>query len=302
MRRQIAMNMQWDIDWHNLEVTKIYKNGKVQITETWLREEDGKPRKHVENYGIGEDEDGQYVYSLKYPNYKLYAAGANYEGQEETQETTEITVENKEDKEMAETKRANGAVEIVEIIVDGIRYTQTRPGYYYRKATDSNKQTRISKAEWEKAWDAYMEESESLAQAKAEEQELKDAETEAAFNGHHNVDTPKTDEKPKKTARRSKDVAFEMDGVTLTGKQVEFLKEMQKTNFWENGADSVLWIDVLVDEIGGQFAGKPMTIGAIVSTLKEKRIVIVAQEKVNGKKCKTLELTDLGKKIIGELN
>ena len=221
---------------------------------------------------------------------------------EETQETTEITVENKEDKEMAETKRANGAVEIVEIIVDGVRYTQTRPGYYYRKATDSNKQTRISKAEWEKAWDAYMEESESLAQAKAEEQELKDAETEAAFNGHHGADTPKADKEPKKTARRSKDVAFEMDGVTLTGKQVEFLKEMQKTNFWENGADSVLWIDVLVDEIGGQFAGKPMTIGAIVSTLKEKRIIIVGFEKVNNRKCKTLELTELGKKIIGELN
>lgn len=216
------------------------------------------------------------------------------------EETQETTVENKEDKEMAETKRANGAVEIVEIIVDGVRYTQTRPGYYYRKATDSNKQTRISKAEWEKAWDAYMEESESLAQAKAEEQELKDAETEAAFNGHHNAGTPKTDKKPqeKKAPRRSKNIAFEMDGVTLTDKQVNFIREAQQTSFYENGVQSTLWCDVLVDEIGGEFAGKPMTVGAMISTLKEKDLIFVAFEKVNGKRSKYFGFTELGKKIV----
>ena len=89
--------------------------------------------------------------------------------------------------------------------------------------------------------------------------------------------------------------------ITLSEKQIDFFRHMQDTCFWENGLDSTLWIDVLCDEIGGQFEGKPMTVGAMVSTLREKDLLIVGVQRVNGRKAKFLALTDLGKKVTAEL-
>ena len=94
---------------------------------------------------------------------------------------------------------------------------------------------------------------------------------------------------------------FDEVEVTLTEKQVDFFHHMQDTCFWENGLDSTLWIDVLCDEIGGQFENKPMTVGAIISTLREKNLLIVGVQRVNGRKAKFFELTDLGKKVAAEL-
>lgn len=76
--------------------------------------------------------------------------------------------------------------------------------------------------------------------------------------------------------RRPKDVAGEFETtegtVTLTAKQLDFLREVAKL-----GEDDLLgsfeggcWCDILCDAIGGQFAGKPMTVGAMLSTLCEK--------------------------------
>ena len=81
----------------------------------------------------------------------------------------------------------------------------------------------------------------------------------------------KTPKKAKKAA------AFEHGGVTLTEKQVDFLKRLPEEcgGFWENGLESEVWLDVLVDHIGGQFAGKPMTVGAMISTLREKHLIDV---------------------------
>lgn len=111
----------------------------------------------------------------------------------------------------------------------------------------------------------------------------------------------------KKTKKKAKkNVAFrftEMDGTetTLTEKQVDFIRHLPDTCFYENGVDSALWIDVLTDEIGGQFANKPMTVGAMVSTLREKGIVQVGEDRINGRKCKFMTLSELGKIIALEL-
>ena len=94
---------------------------------------------------------------------------------------------------------------------------------------------------------------------------------------------------------------FDEVEVTLTEKQVDFFHHMQDTCFWENGLDSTLWIDVLCDEIGGQFENKPMTVGAIISTLREKNLLIVGIQRVNGRKAKFFELTDLGKEVAADL-
>lgn len=201
-----------------------------------------------------------------------------------------------------DNKMTKAQVEVTVIEVEGVIYTQTRPGYYYKKV--DGKQTRIPKAEWEQAFEAYVGsvdeadeqwDTEDDVEARKEIEEQKDKETEDAFNKQKKVRKP----------RRSKDVAFEMDTlighVTLTAKQVQFLKLLPKTCFWENGLDSALWCDILADEIGGQFADKPMTVGAMISTLREKDLLIVVVQRVNGRKAKFFELTDLGKEVAAEL-
>lgn len=109
---------------------------------------------------------------------------------------------------------------------------------------------------------------------------------------------------PKKTrkARKSKDVAYTYSEngkpvVTLTAKQVDFVKHLPDTNFWEHGLDSEIWVDVLCDEIGGQFAKKPMTVGAMISTLCEKGLGQRAKSRINGKLATSFALTELGKTV-----
>lgn len=117
------------------------------------------------------------------------------------------------------------------------------------------------------------------------------------------IDIPrKKATKKAKKVRKSKDIAFELKEngetvMTLTAKQVDFMKHLPDTCFWENGLESALWCDVLADEIGGQFAGKPMTTGAMISTLREKGIVEVGREESRQGKPKFMVLTDLGKQI-----
>lgn len=193
----------------------------------------------------------------------------------------------------------NGKVEIVEIIVDGIRYTQTRPGYYFKRV--DGKTTRIPKAEWDAANAKHAEEqakwdAEAEVKARKEEQEKKDRETEETFNGKKGV----------KKTRRSKDVAVKVVSgtgyeYTITAKQADFLRHLPDTSFWEHGLDSAVWCDVLADEIGGQFAGKPMTVGAMISTLREKSLVTVSKDTSRKGHPKFMTLTVLGKEFAKEL-
>lgn len=111
-------------------------------------------------------------------------------------------------------------------------------------------------------------------------------------------------EKTKKARKRTpKDIAYKNEdlGVTLTAKQLDFCKHLPDTNFWEDGLDSNVWIDVLADEIGGMCAGKPMSVGAMVSTLREKNLVDVVRDDSRQGKPKCLSLTDLGKKVFKDL-
>lgn len=119
------------------------------------------------------------------------------------------------------------------------------------------------------------------------------------------LNVKKQESPKKKRTRKSKDVAFAVtvDGVetTLTAKQVDFIRHLPDTCFWEHGLDSTVWTDVLADEIGGQFAGKPMTVGAMISTLCEKGLGVRSKEKINNRTATVFELTGLGKVIAAEL-
>lgn len=177
----------------------------------------------------------------------------------------------------------------------------------------------ISKAveQTDEAWEAEAEAEHEAREAKIAE----DAKaTEDAVNGSTKKAKEKTDkksqpkagakEKAKKT-RKSKDIAHEhKDGdltITLTAKQVDFVLHLSDSCFWERGLDSILWCDVLVDEIGGQFEGKPMTIGAMISTLCEKGLGIRTKDRLTdettgkSRKSTTFQLTEKGKEIAKEL-
>lgn len=198
--------------------------------------------------------------------------------------------------------------------VNGIEYIETEKGYFYK--VEAGKKSRIKKAEYEQAFDElceqtseqmdaeenglneqvdqWMDEIEADMKKKAEEQAASDKEAEDAVN-------KKAETKKASKPRKSKDIAHESNGVTLTAKQVDFIKHIPDTCFYEHGLDSTPWCDVLADEIGGQFAGKPMTVGAMISTLREKNLISVGQDRVNGKKCKFFQFTELGKQIAKEL-
>ena len=160
-----------------------------------------------------------------------------------------------------------------EFELNGVYYTMTSTGYCY--AIENKKKVRISRTEYDAAEMEYI-------------------------NSESDTVVPSVEDKPRK-AKKSKDVAFECEGITLTAKQVDFIRHLPDTCFWENGLDSCIWVDCLCDDIMGQFEGKPMTVGAMISTLCEKGLGVRSKGRVNGRKCTAFELTELGKKVAAGL-
>ena len=191
---------------------------------------------------------------------------------------------------------------------NGISYTETEKGYYFKE--ENGKKSRIKKAEYEQAFEEYnaqiaqdimideaitdeqadewTAEIDEARQAQAEKQAESDREAEQAMGG-----------KPKAKKRRSKDIAYEGNGITLTTKQVRFIQRMPEDDFYEANLNSSLWIDCYCDTIADEF--NPMAVGAMVSTLREKGILAVGEDRVNGKKCKCMAFTELGRAIAKEL-
>lgn len=197
----------------------------------------------------------------------------------------------------------------------------------------STEEPKTEEQQTDEAWEAEAEAEREAREAKIAE----DAKaTEDAVNGIMATLTEKAEEKPEKgkkkakkektgkkdqpkaeakekakKTRKSKDIAHEhKDGevtITLTAKQVDFVLHLSDSCFWERGLDSILWCDVLVDEIGGQFEGKPMTIGAMISTLCEKGLGIRTKDRLTdqttgkSRKSTTFQLTEKGKEIAKEL-
>jgi hypothetical protein len=188
-----------------------------------------------------------------------------------------------------------------EFTVNGITYMETEKGYFYK--VEAGKKIRIKKGEYEMAWDEYManandqadvDEWQAEADADLEAREQKQAESDKMAEEAVN-DKPKKVKKP----RKSRDIAFEYEGLTLTKKQVAFITAITKDDFYEHGLDSTLWIDCLCDTVADIF--NPMAVGAMVSTLREKELIYVDVDRVNGKKCKFFGFTPLGKRIAKEL-
>lgn len=204
----------------------------------------------------------------------------------------------------------------------GATYTRKANGYCYVQCNgETSKTSRISKAEFGARYAEYAAMDMTLTDIESEEiAEAMDEISAEQFRGmvekmnreqnerneftniskEDVVDAIRSETK-KKRVRKSKDIAYDGNGVTLTAKQVDFIRHLPDTNFWEHGLDSAVWTDVLADEIGGQFAGKPMTTGAMISTICEKGLAYRATDRINGRKATFMELTELGKKVAAEL-
>lgn len=196
----------------------------------------------------------------------------------------------KEDKNMAITFEINGTI-----------YNSNEKGNRFYKTIGTQK-VRIGEAEWNEAFDAYTSNIEPPAvdeweaEADAEKKAREDKVAADAKQAEEAV--------AKKTKKKSKkNVAFtfeDADGITtLTEKQVKFIRLLPRDDFYERGLDSELWIDVLCDTLADEF--NPMALGAMVSTLREKHLISVGTQKVNGKKCKFFGFTELGKRVAREL-
>lgn len=213
----------------------------------------------------------------------------------------------------------------------GATYTRKANGYCYMacEQSESGKIHRIGKAEFEAKYAEFQcyektlieienEEAAKMLDDAAENPEVsveefcemvasseapKAHESAPSTEGSENT-TPKakSQKKAKKTAKKAKkNAAYSGHGITLTEKQVDFMHHLPDTCFWEDGLDSIIWVDCLCDEIGGQFEGKPMTVGAMISTICEKGLGSRGSDRREGRKCTSFALTDLGKLVAMDL-
>ena len=207
--------------------------------------------------------------------------------------------------------------------INGATYTHKANGYCYvsYEYSESGKVHRIGKTEFEAKYAQFQTEEAMEEAVEIEITELEPREGEKVYHDEpiERIDieaaVEATEESeiteeikqiakefaPKKRTRKSKDVAYDGNGITLTAKQVDFIRHLPDANFWENGLDSCIWVDCLCDDIGGQFEDKPMTVGAMISTLCEKGLGIRTKEKVNNRTATAFELTSTGKMVAAEL-
>lgn len=190
---------------------------------------------------------------------------------------------------------------MAQFTVNGVTYESNEKGNRFYKTTDAmdkkgnHLKIRISETVFEQAWDEFMKTDEYQAEleieARRKAQEEQDRETEKRFKKQ--TATPKP--------RKSKDVAFEMDSIeghiTLTKKQVTFLKLLPDTNFWDNGVESVLWCDCIADDI----EWNPMSVGAMISTLREKGLVTVSKDESRQGHPKAMKFTVVGEVVAEKL-
>ena len=197
--------------------------------------------------------------------------------------------------------------------LNGTIYEINKKGNYFYKSTGKMDKKgnpimmRISQAVYEQAFDQYVKEAADVAEAQepmdwereadAEYEERLQKQTESDKAAEEAVNGKKAETKKVSKPRKSKDIAHESNGVTLTAKQMQFLKLLPKTSFWEEGVESTLWCDCIAEDI----RWNPMSVGAMISTLREKKLVVVGRDLDRKGHPKFMELTDMGKQVAKEL-
>ncbi len=189
--------------------------------------------------------------------------------------------------------------------VNGIGYNTNEKGNRFFKIED-DKATRIGRAEYEAAFEQYTNETvdeelefnedEAIREAKKEMEEASDHAAEEAVNHPRK----KSSRSLRKAAHR---VMVDGAEIGLTEKHMAFLTNLPKCSYWDHGLDSSVWVFDVRDTLAmAGMAG--MTVGAMISTLREKGLLVVGEEIFTnfvrggrGRKEKYVELTETGKKV-----
>lgn len=72
----------WSVDWHDFTITKVDNSLSIcKVLESWISEDTGKDCENESTFIITSDKSGYlYIYSKKYPEFKLYLNSAlNYD-------------------------------------------------------------------------------------------------------------------------------------------------------------------------------------------------------------------------------
>ena len=78
---------------------------------------------------------------------------------------------------------------------------------------------------------------------------------------------------------------------------MDFLNQLPLTSCWDEGLDSKVWCDCIADEIGWN----PMSVGAMISTLREKKLVEVRRADDRKGKPKYMAFTVVGQVVINKV-
>ena len=93
---------------------------------------------------------------------------------------------------------------------------------------------------------------------------------------------------------------FEGKRVLLTPKQVEFLERLEENETWEqDGSGRWFYGDHYAECLSDTMS--PMSVGAMVTTLREKGVIRTEYTRYNGRKVCKFQLTDMGKFVYDRL-
>ena len=106
---------------------------------------------------------------------------------------------------------------------------------------------------------------------------------------------------PKKKAKREYFfVQTEHISVQLTSKQLEFIERLSENPDWEEfEMDGEYLSSQYAEELSGTM--NSMTVGAVITTLREKKLLVTTKKKIGAIKCSYFRLTELGKEVYEKL-
>ena len=177
--------------------------------------------------------------------------------------------------------------------LDGVGYNQNAKGNRFFKIYADGHTVRIARSEYEIAYETYMDNAEQEMYDEEQETRAKKG-RESDKIAEDSVNRPK---KAKRTRAATSVVDLGKIKVALTEKQVAFMMALPLSKDWKN-VDSEIHIMDLGMDLGGEFAEKPMTVGAMITTLREKGIIFVTK---GSRKERSFNLTDVGVKVAIEM-
>lgn len=120
-----------------------------------------------------------------------------------------------------------------------------------------------------------------------------------ATEAHEERRTAKRTPRPRKQ-EGSVSVALEKASVLLTPKQLEFMERLSECPGWaESGPSGTYVASEYAQELEDTM--NPMSVGAVLTTLREKDLLQTKKDRIGGIRCCVFSLTDLGVKVYNKL-